>query len=597
MADRVAVAQLESWAKRGHARLLSLLVLALVGLLVAPGCQARKRRPAAPIAAAPIAAAPIATAPVATAPVIATTADGPAATALAPTSATLSVPSVTCEAKVAALLKQPGLPGAPALEAQRLQVLTDSKAEPVWFAVAPTYGPEEVSAPVARYRKQINETKFPVDVLTRLLPAFAQAPRVGREVLLRDGYLFADNPNLARALVTGITVEHLFAHDSIWIRRGELLMHAERRRGLYYYTDGPNVGDRVTLLLFDELGHGPVPDASLARDFRALQAQLHFDRASVKHATASKLLAELLYGTTTVTTLLSGSGPHLELDCEIVPNGEDAILQMHREAQAKRFALVQQLRTTMLDEVAEKLPFDEPRREWGLQLDGRLRQNWRHAYSLQRSSFALNGDRYFVFDAQGRPIVPQVCVDFLTDTFERTSGTWYRPEGQPPGRDLGKLDFDAIKGPQRDELRRVPVFVDYARRQTTQFEVLDLPEQERIALGDPRFVSYLASHAGDYRPGDVVVIRGPTPWDRRQQHYHSFFIYESDPITGLPIAVVGNAGRPTVRYWRVETQRTPRRTIWHRLRPKTEWLESIVNPERPTAPVPPPLSPKGNPGL
>ncbi len=495
------------------------------------------------------------------------------------------------------LLRQPGLPGAPTLEASRLQVLTDSKAEPVWFVDAPQYGPEEVSVPVARYRKQINETKFPVDVLTRLAPVFAQAPKVGREVLLRGGYLYADNPNLARALVTGITIERLFAHDSIWIRRGELLMHAERRRGFYYYQDGPNAGERVTLLLFDELGHGPVPASSLARDFRALRARLHFDRASVKHATSTAMVADLLYGSTTVPTLLAASGPHIELDCELVPPGHELTLQAHRDGAAKRFGLVQQLRTTMLEEVAEKLPFDEPKREWGLQLDGKLRQNWRHAYSLRRSSFALNGDRYFVFDAQGRPIVPQVCVDFLTDTFERTSGTWYRPKGEPPGRNIGKLDFDAIKVPMRDELRRVPVFVDYARQQVTQFEVLDLPESERIALGDARFPAYLAAHAGDYQPGDIVVIRGPTPWDRRQQHYHSFFIYESDPMTGFPIAVLGNAGRPTVRYWRVETQRTPRRTIWHRLRPKTEWLESIVDTTRPTAPVPAPLSPRGNPGL
>src|SRR5690606_2025773 len=136
-------------------------------------------------------------------------------------------------------------------------------------------------------------------------------------------------------------------------------------------------------------------------------------------------------------------------------------------------------------------------------------------------------------------------------------------KGEPPGRQPGKLDFDTIDGTARDELRRVPVFVDYARRHPTQFEVLDPPERERIALGDPKFVSYLASHAGHYRQGDIVVIRGPTPWDRRQQHYHSFFIYENDPLTGLPIALIGNAGRPTVRYWRVETQRTPRRTIWH----------------------------------
>ncbi len=503
----------------------------------------------------------------------------------------------SCEKRIKAVLSQSGLPGAPRLEEQRLQILTESKAEPVWFATTPQYGSEEVSPQVARYRKQLSETKFPVDVLARLAPAFALAPRVGREVLLREGYLFADDPNLARAMVNGITAEHLFAHDTIWIRRGELLMHAERRRGLYYYTDGPNAGDRVTLLLFDELGHDTVPQRSLVRDFRALQGKLHFDEAQVKHATTDHLVVDLTYGELTARTLLRSQGAHLTFDCEIPTEGTAALLGNERKERAERFALVQHLRATMLEEVAEKLPFDEPRREWGLQLDGKLRQNWRHAYSLSRPSFALNGDRYLVFDVQGRPIVPQVCVDFLTDTLERTSGTWWRPKGAVPGRDMGRLDFDSIPGQLRDELRRVPVFVDYARRHTEQFEVLDLEPQDRVPLGDRTgFVDYLHLHRRDYQPGDIVVIRGPTPWDRRQQHYHSFFVYENDPITGIPIAVLGNAGRPTVRYWRVETQRTPKRTIWHRIRLKTPWLRHIVDPTRPTAPVPPPLSPRGNPG-
>lgn len=509
----------------------------------------------------------------------------------------LLAPTDSCEARIMSVLERPTLPGAPALESRRLEVLTESKAEPLWFVATPEYSNEEVSPQVARYRKQLRETKFPVDVLTRLLPAFAQAPRVGREVALRDGYLFADEPNLARALVTGITAEHLFAHDAIWIRRGELLMHAERRRGLYYYSDGPNAGDRVTLLLFDELGHGPVPRSSLVRDFRPLQAKLHFDEARVRHATPDHLIVDFVYGELSVRSLLQSNGAHLELDCELIPEGATEHLAQLRKERAERFTLVQYLRGTMLEEVAEKLPFDEPRREWGLQLDGKLRQNWRHAYSLGRQSFALNGDRYFVFDAQGRPLVPQVCVDFLTDTLERTSGTWWRPKGLIPGRNLGRLDFDALTGQLRDELRRVPVFVDHARRHPEQFDVLDIPESERIPMGDKaRFLEYLESHRREYQPGDIVVIRGPTPWDRRQQHYHSFFIYENDPITGVPIAVLGNAGRPTVRYWRVETQRTPKRTFWHRLRLETEWLRHIVDPTRLPAPVPPPISPRGNPG-
>lgn len=506
-------------------------------------------------------------------------------------------PNDSCEREVGAVLKQPGLPGAQTLERNRLSVLSESKAEPVWFVDTPQYETTQAPPPIDRYRSQLAATRYPVDVLNRILPAFAIAPKVGREVLLKQGYLFADEPNLARAIVTSVKAEHLFAHEAIWVRRGELVMHAKRLKGLYYYTDGPNAGERVTLLLFDQLGHGEVPKDSLVRDFRALRERLHFTEAHVTHATGDRLVVDLSYGEHVVTTLLRNEGPHLELVCETATETTLRAVEPIRQATAERARLIQQLRGTILAEVQEKLPFDEPRREWGHQFDGKLRQNWRHAYLTGRESYAFNGDRYFVFDAERKPLVPQVCVDFMTDTLERASGTWWRNGTTIPGRTIGKLNFDDEITISREELRRVPTFVDYAKRHPEQFEVLDVPAKDRVAMGlHERFMAYVGAHRADYQPGDIVVIRGPTPWDKRQMHYHSFFIYETDPMTGVPIAVVGNAGRPTVRYWRVETFRTPERSIWHRIRPTTPWLSSIIDFEQPAAPSPVPLSPKGNTG-
>lgn len=495
-----------------------------------------------------------------------------------------------CASEIRAVLERPGLPGAQTLERNRLAVLSSSKAEPVWFADTPNYEEESVSAPVQRYRSQLATTRYPVDVLERLLPAFALAPKVGREVLLKQGYLFADTPDLARALMTSVKVEHLFAHDEIWLRRGELTTHAKRKRGLYYYSDGPNAGERVTLLLFDQVGVGEVPSTSLVRDFRALRQRLHFSEAHVTHATSDRMVADLVYGDHVVTTLLRNEGPHLEHVCELADEASRGQVTAMRDINARRRELVGQLQATMLAEVAEQLPFDEPRREWGHQMDGKLRQNWRHAYFMGRESFAFNGDRYFVFNAKRKPLVPQVCVDFLTDTLERASGTWWRDGRTEPGRTIGKLNFDDLITTPREELRRVPKFVDFTRSQPDNFEVLDVPAKERIPMGQhDKFVSYLAAHRADYQPGDIVVIRGPTPWDRRQMHYHSFFIYETDPMSGMPIAVVGNAGRPSVRYWRVETFRTPERTIWYRIRLTTPWLESIIDFDQDPPPFPVPL--------
>lgn len=503
----------------------------------------------------------------------------------------------SCDRQIQNILERPSLPGAKTLERNRLAVLSESKAEPVWFADTPKYELEPAPPPAERYRQQLKTTHYPVDVLNRILPAFAIAPKLGREVLLKQGYLFADDPNLARALVTSVKVEHLFAHDKIWLRRGELLMHAERRRGIYYYTDGPNVGERVTLLLFDQLGHGDVPTHSLVRDFRALRERLHFTEAHVTHATEDHMVVDLVYGENVVTTLIRNEGPHLEPVCELKNEATALAVTNVQQTTATRWRLLQQLRAVMLAEVSEKLPFDEPRREWGHQFDGKLRQNWRHAYLQGRESFAFNGDRYFVFNAERQPLVPQVCIDFLTDTLERASGTWWRDGKGEPGRYVGKLNFEDEVTIPREELRRVPMFVDYAKSKPDQFEVLDVPGKDRVPMGNhDKFVSYLAAHRADYQPGDIVVIRGPTPWDRRQMHYHSFFIYETDPMSGVPIAVLGNAGRPTVRYWRVETFRTPERSIWYRIRLTTPWLSSIIDFDQPAAPSPVPLSPRGNTG-
>ena len=65
----------------------------------------------------------------------------------------------------------------------------------------------------------------------------------------------------------------------------------------------------------------------------------------------------------------------------------------------------------------------------------------RSAASASRSSFEHDGANYQVFDGTGNAWPPQVCVDFVVDTFERTSGTWWRPRGASLGRARGKLDF------------------------------------------------------------------------------------------------------------------------------------------------------------
>lgn len=487
--------------------------------------------------------------------------------------------------------REPAEPGTPRLEKNRDVVLLYAKAEPVLFMREPAT-PEKGSEAARTYRSMLRTTSSPWSILDKLWPVFSLNPELGRAVLLHDGYLYADRPELAFALVDLVTVQMLFSDRTVWIQRGERTLHAERTKaGRYVFTDGAERGQRVKLLLFDRIGTG-TPPAPLHRDFRALRATLGFDAVDVTRLGAEHIVANLRYGALAVPTLLAADGAHLSLVCEEVPAGGEQALAALRSEHARHERALVPLRTAIRAGVQEGLPFDEPLTEYGQQ-DGRLRNLWLAAYEGGQNDFEFQTDKYYVFNATGRPLVPEVCVDFIFDSFERASGTWWRPRGEPRGRVVGKLDFTTLPDEQR---RRATSFIDYAERHPEWFEVYTLPESERVPFKfGKRLADYLVAAAPRFRPGDVVLIRGYAPWDKpwkpRPMHFHSFFVYESDPVTGMPIALAGNPGRPLLQTWQFEAFRTPDRSIWYRVRPRLEWLEQNLNvPEASETPAPPPLT-------
>lgn len=552
-------------------------------LLVLAACEAPDRAPSvqSPRAAAQgeVAAPPVTSPPLAAEPQLST-------------AAAVEDPTDTanqCRAEYERLSREPGLAGTPRLDDNRASVLGRVKAEPALFVRKPEFD-QDVSRDVRRYRGVLTTTAHPWDYLRIIVQNFTANPKLGRETLLREGYLYADDMNLAYALVDHVRAHHLFSEPRIWLQRGETTFHARRNeQGVYVYEDGPSEGSAVQLLLFDRVGVGE-PGPAVHRDVRALRYRLHFDRIEPVRSHEERLVARLHYGSLVVPTILRSDGPHLTLECEVVEPEQQAALRLHREREERRARVLDGLRGAMLAEVDERLPFDEPRTEAGQQ-DGALRQRWLSAYAQGASRYDFNGDEYSVFDPQGRPLVPQVCVDFLTDTLERASGTWWRARGEPRQRLQGKLDFASI-APELP--RRVPDFVEFTRGHPEWFEVYDTPASERIRFRRSQTLyRYLQRHADRYRPGDIVIIRGYTPfervWEPRVMHYHSFFIYESDPVTALPILLVGNPGPASIRTWEFEIRRTPKRSIWHRIRPRLEWLEEVIPP--PTKPLePPPLT-------
>jgi hypothetical protein len=232
------------------------------------------------------------------------------------------------------------------------------------------------------------------------------------------------------------------------------------------------------------------------------------------------------------------------------------------------------LSRVVANEVDEGLPFDEPKTEEGQQ-DGQLRPAWRRAYLDGRDRYTFNDDQYWVFDGRGRPHVPQVCIDFIMDTLERSSGGWFRARGERRELAPGKLNFDEFK---LDNRRSVETFISFTAAHPEWFEVTETPPETRIAFWDhDAFFADIFAHRDEYRPFDIVTIFGLR--SDGKLHSHSFFVADRDPVTGMPIAVAANAGRPRIRSWESEMQNAPQRAIRAHIRPKLAWFEATVAPE------------------
>jgi hypothetical protein len=61
-------------------------------------------------------------------------------------------------------------------------------------------------------------------------------------------------------------------------------------------------------------------------------------------------------------------------------------------------------------------------------------------------------------------------------------------------------------------------------------------------------------------------------------------------MTGQPIVLAGNPGKPLLQTWQFEVFRTPDRSIWYRVRPHMEWLASVLTPSSENPLMPPPLA-------
>ena len=478
-----------------------------------------------------------------------------------------------CLARRAELWKRPEL-ALPATDAPdlRAQLLGRTKNVPVLFLSRPEPEPANPAADALRGALEAAPGYATFDTVVGKV---RRSPELARAVFLRDGYLYTESPELA-VLYGSLTLSLLFREPELHIVRGADELVARRLNdGDYEYATGDERGHRAKLLLFDRvapasMSFGPTRHV----DLRVLARALGFDELSIARATSEQLAVDISYGSLRVPALLSVAQGRVALACEALGAPSDRVQVLAHRAAAARAAQAQaRLISVIKEQVDEALPFDEPKTEDGQQ-DGSLRPEWRSAYLNGSSSFEFNGDKYSVFDASGRPRPPQVCIDFVLDTFERASGTWWQARGQTRQRVLGRLQFD---DPGLENRRSVERFIDFARAHNEAFDVYEPPAEARVPLRNRlQFFAELYRTRDKFRRGDIVAILGPR--DDEKLHYHSFFIVDADPLSGMPTELAANAGRPRIRSWEGEMQNAPRRSILARIRPRPIWLDALLAP-------------------
>lgn len=503
-----------------------------------------------------------------------TAADVPSATATADAEDPKAEAWAACQTEIDAVKAKPALPGTPRFEAQRVHMVRVRGKSMLWRR-PPEERPEHDA-----FLKKKTAVKV-VRALRAKLRKFKSRNKERREYILREGYLWHHDVRLALAIVEQVSLPKIFDEKTVYLQRGVDIWKLEWRprdklhHERFVYMEGPFEGEKAEVLLGDrvaltreELEKTP----PLHIDMRDLMDRSRFDRIKPVHLTDDALVAELRYGPDVwVPALIKLSGAKMDVSCEVLNPELVEKKKAYLSATENHHYAMKRLNRVVRDMVREQIPFDAD----DGQSMGFLRKAWDRAYEKGWKRFDYEGELREVYTPEGQAMPPQVCIDFLTDAWERAGGKWFTPmnDGEPkPARTKGVIDFDELGV---DNRRSVHKFVEFTQKHEKYFDVWAVPKDKRYLFRDrDQFHEYLAEVADMFRPGDMISVHGYKHGGR--PHYHSLLVLELDPITGVISLIASNAVFPREQTLEGILHLSPKRSFRHRVRIKEPWLEAIA---------------------
>jgi len=479
-----------------------------------------------------------------------------------------------CRRRVAEVLAMPAAPGAPAFDAARIEILGRARGEPLVLVREPAPTPESSLEPRLVPSARLFAKERPGARVTSLRRRHRGDPRALRALLLREGYAYAAEPLDALAIVSHITLTDLFDEPRIHLLRGHEIRALDHQPKARHrdarYVDA--AGKPADLLFGDRVALDAAELASpLHRDLAALSDEVGFDRARPTHITEGAIVADLRFGETWAKALLTSEGAKLSLTCLAEDKPLREAVEAHRLSTAPHRRALAALRGAIDLASDEALPFDRPTAEPDHFRDGILRPQWMTAYLRGQQTFEFEGKRYPVFDAEGRVHPPEVCVDFVLDTFERAAGTWFSPRGDKPGVASGRFSW---RGEGVVPPRGVIGFGDLCESKPELFTFRRFEGKERIPFGQrTKFFAQLRERADEVRPGDIVSIQGKKR--DGHVHQHAILVERADPLTGFPHGLADHMRRPRRRTWEGIMAEAPQRSLFYRARPRDEIFAKI----------------------